>query len=209
MVSVASFLLFFLYGTVSQSTSKVPGQILIHAFLPDRVLGLMAFLTLHVAFTGFTMSCDSGVRAGPCLVPWPLEPRNCAAIYWRLGTRKRTNADHLYRFFLDILHSPFEISVLCSLFFFYFFFFLFIETLIPPLVLPFLFFLCPFPPKWPLSRGPIWMETILLRILVTARTPRCVVNFLNPFVPNLLPPKSLSPRSPCLDGSSVTGVGSF
>lgn len=120
MVSVASFLLFFLYGTVSQSTSKVPGQILIHAFLPDRVLGLMAFLTLHVAFTGFTMSCDSGVRAGPCLVPWPLEPRNCAAIYWRLGTRKRTNADHLYRFFLDILHSPFEIFVL---FFFYFFFF--------------------------------------------------------------------------------------
>lgn len=105
----------------------------------------------------------------------------------------------------------FFILHLRSLFFFFFtsFFFLFIETLIPPLVLPFLFFLRPFPPKWPLSRGPIWMETILLRILVTARTPRCVVNFLNPFVPNLLPPKSLSPRSLCLDGSSVTGVGSF
>lgn len=97
---------------------KVPGQILIHAFLPDRALCLMAFLMLHVAFTGFTMSCDSCVRAGPCLVPWPLEPRNCTAIYWRLGTRKRTNADHLYRFFLDILHSPFETSVFFLLLFF-------------------------------------------------------------------------------------------
>lgn len=160
---------------------------------------------LHIAFTGFTMSRDSCARTGLFLVPWPLEPRICTAIYWRLGTRKRTNADHLYRFFLDILHSPFEISD-----FFLLLFFLFIEILIPPLVLLiFFFFLRPFPSKWPLSRGPIWMETILLRILVTARTPRCVVNFLNPSVPNLLPPKSLSPRSPCLDGSSVTGVGSF
>ncbi|CAG8014650.1 unnamed protein product [Penicillium nalgiovense] len=29
-----------------------------------------AFLMLHVAFTGFTISCDSCVH-DPCLVPWP------------------------------------------------------------------------------------------------------------------------------------------
>lgn len=201
------FFFFFLlvWAQFRSVLPKVPGQILIHAFLPDRVLCLMAFLMLHVAFTGFTMSCDSGVRAGPCLVPWPLDPRNCTAIYWRLGTRKRTNADHLYRFFLDILHSPFEISISFLLLFFP----CSLKLSYPLLFFVSFLFLRPFPPKWPLSQGPICMETILLRILVTARTPRCVVNFLNPFVPNLLLPKSLSPRSPSLDGSSVTGVGSF
>lgn len=114
MVSVASFPLF---SCMAQSRCVLPGQILIHALLPDRVLCFIVFLLLHVAFIGFTMSCDPCVRAGPCPVPWALEPRNCAAIYWRLGTRKRTNADHLYRFFLDILRSPFETCV--------FFFFLF------------------------------------------------------------------------------------
>lgn len=72
MVSVASFLLFFLYGTVSQSTSRVPGQILIHAFLPDRVLCLMAFLMLHVAFMG--LQCLAILVFAPvhalCLGPW-------------------------------------------------------------------------------------------------------------------------------------------
>jgi hypothetical protein len=96
---------------------------------------------LHIAFTGFTMSCDP-CAGRPCLVPCALAlgPRNCAAIYWRLGTRKRTNADHLYRFFLDILHSPFET---CVYFFFFFPLFLssFIETLIP--LLFFFFFFLP------------------------------------------------------------------
>lgn len=171
----------------------------------------MLFFMLHIAFTGFTMSCDP-CAGRPCLVPCALAlgPRNCAAIYWRLGTRKRTNADHLYRFFLDILHSPFET---CVYFFFFFPLFLssFIETLIPLLFFFFFFFSlpCPFTPKWPLSQGPIWMGTILLRMLVTARTPPYAVNFLNHSAPNLLPPRSPSPQSPCLDGSSVIGVGSF
>ncbi|CAG8147384.1 unnamed protein product, partial [Penicillium nalgiovense] len=65
-------------------------------------------------------------RSMPCALA--LGPRNCAAIYWRLGARKRTNADHLYRFLLDILHSPFEtcvffLALFLILFFFFFFFF--------------------------------------------------------------------------------------
>lgn len=86
----------------------------------------MLFLMLHVAFTGFTMFCNSCVRAGPCLVPSALEPRNCATIYWRLGTAGEPTltiyTDSFLTFF--ILH-------LRPVFFFSSSLLLDIETLIP------------------------------------------------------------------------------
>ena len=160
----------------------------------------MLYLVLHVAFTGLTMSCNSCVRAGPCLVPWDLEPRNCATIYWRLGTAGEPTltiyTDSFLTFF--ILH-------LRPVFFFLVLFSWILKHSYPSCSS---FSHCLFP-KWPPSQGPIWMWTILLRMLVTARTPHYVVNFLNPSVLNPHPPRSLSLQSPFLDGSSVTGAGSF
>jgi Zn-dependent protease with chaperone function len=143
------------------------------------------------------------------LVPWPWDRGIALRFTGVLAPASEPTltiyTDSFLTFFILHLRPAFTFS-----FFSLYFFRLLSKHSYPSCSFFFFFSLpCPFTPKWPLSQGPIWMGTILLRMLVTARTPPYAVNFLNHSAPNLLPPRSPSPQSPCLDGSSVIGVGSF